>query len=135
MTLLNVTERRNGESSEVGLIGTLATRVSEILADDRIARRSVGGSEPTSTDEHDLARSAIRVELARLSGIRRAEARAVLTSSEEQKLTNAVIAHVLGLGQLQPLLDDPDISDIHVLVCASVWVTLRYGTRRAATCC
>ena len=129
MTLLNVTERRNAESSEVGLIGTLATRVSEILADDRIARRSVGGSEPTSTDEHDLARIAVRVELARLSGIRRAEARAVLTSSEEQKLTNAVIAHVLGLGRLQPLLDDPDISDIHVRGCASVWVKLRDGTR------
>jgi Flp pilus assembly CpaF family ATPase len=129
MTLLAATAHRGIESNEVGLVGALATRVSELLADDRIARRTIGESEPNSADEHDLARSAVRVELARLSGVRRAEARAVLTSSEEQQLTNAVIAHVLGLGRLQPLLDDPDISDIHVRGCASAWVKLRDGTR------
>lgn len=129
MTLLDVTQHRSIESTEVGLIGALATRVSELLADDRIARRTVGEGEPTSADEHDLARSAVRVELARLSGARRAEARAILTPSEEQQLTNAVIAHVLGLGRLQPMLDDPNVSDIHVRGCASVWVKLRDGTR------
>lgn len=129
MTLLDASVRRGSESSDMGLVGALATRVSELLADDRIARRTMGEGEPTSADEHDLARSAVRVELARLSSARRAEARAVLTASEEQRLTNAVIAHVLGLGRLQPLLDDPDISDIHVRGCASVWVKLRDGTR------
>lgn len=129
MTMLETAELRRTESTEVGLVGALATRVSELLADDRIARRAVGEGEPTSADEHDLARSAVRVELARLSGARRAEARAVLTSKEEQTLTNEVIAHVLGLGRLQPLLDDPDISDIHVRGSAPVWVKLRDGTR------
>jgi Flp pilus assembly CpaF family ATPase len=129
VTLLTATARRGIDSNEVGLIGALATRVSELLADDRIARRTIGESEPNSADEHDLARSAVRVELARLSGARRAEARAVLTSNEEQQLANAVIAQVLGLGRLQPLLDDPDISDIHVRGCASVWVKLRDGAR------
>lgn len=131
MTLMSATHTANGriESQDIGLVGALATRVSELLADDRIARRTIGENEPNSADEHDLARSAVRVELARLSGARRAEARAVLTSNEEQHLTNAVIAHVLGLGRLQPLLDDPDVSDIHVRGCASVWVKLRDGTR------
>lgn len=129
MTMLAATDPRGIESNDVGLVGALATRVSELLADDRIARRTIGESEPNSADEHGLARSAMRVELARLSGARRAEARAVLTSSEEQQLTDEVIAHVLGLGRLQPLLDDPDITDIHIRGCASVWVKLRNGTR------
>ena len=129
MTLLAATAQRGIESHDIGLVGALATRVSELLADDRIARRTIGESEPNSADEHDLARSAVRVELARLSGARRAEARAVLTSSEEQQLANAVIAQVLGLGRLQPLLDDPDVSDIHVRGCAPVWVKLLDGTR------
>lgn len=129
MTLLAVTAQRGIESHDIGLVGALATRVSELLADDRIARRKIGECEPNSTDEHDLARSAVRVELARLSGARRAEARAVLTSNEEQQLTNAVIAQVLGLGRLQPLLDDPGVSDIHVRGCAPVWVKLLDGSR------
>lgn len=129
MTLLDAAVRRGPVPSDTGLVGALATRVSELLADDRISRRTMGESEPTSEDEHDLARSAVRVELARLSGARRAEARSVMSENEEQRLTNAVIAHVLGLGRLQPLLDDPDISDIHVRGCTSVWVKLRDGTR------
>lgn len=129
MTLLAATAQRGVESHEIGLVGALATRVSELLADDRIARRTIGDCEPNSADEHDLARSAVRVELARLSGARRAEARAVLTSIEEQQLSNAVIAQVLGLGRLQPLLDDPDVSDIHVRGCAPVWVKLLDGSR------
>lgn len=129
MTLLAATTQRGIESHDIGLVGALATRVSELLADDRIARRTIGDCEPNSEDEHDLARSAVRVELARLSGARRAEARAVLTSNEEQQLTNAVIAQVLGLGRLQPFLDDPDVSDIHVRGCAPVWVKLLDGTR------
>ncbi|MEO5974642.1 MAG: ATPase, T2SS/T4P/T4SS family [Ilumatobacteraceae bacterium] len=129
MTLLAATTSRAIESNETGLVGALATRVSELLADDRIARRTIGEGEPNSADEHDLARSAVRVELARLSGARRAEARAVLTATEELHLTDAVIAHVLGLGRLQPLLDDPNISDIHVRGCAPVWVKMRDGAR------
>jgi len=129
MTLLDVAEHRVSESNELKLVSALATRVSEILADDRIARRTVGEDEPTPADEQDLARSAVRVELARLSSTRRAEARAIFTSSEEQQLANAVIDHVLGLGRLQPLLDDPNINDIHVRGSAPVWVKLRDGTR------
>jgi Flp pilus assembly CpaF family ATPase len=131
VTLLTAAAPRAPESNDFGLVGALATRVSELLADDRIARRTIGEGEPNSADEHDLARSAVRVELARLSGARRAEARAVLTATEETDLTDAVIAHVLGLGRLQPLLDDPNISDIHVRGCAPVWVKLRDGTREA----
>jgi len=129
VTLVDVAERGQLEASDTGLVAALASRVSELLADDRIARRSAGDGEPTSEDEHDLARSALRVELARLSSARRSEARAVLTANQEQRLTSAVIAHVLGLGRLQPLLDDPEISDVHVRGAASVWVKMRDGSR------
>lgn len=131
MTMMSSTDQRRNESNDVGLVGALASRVSELLADDRISRRTTGENDPNSSDEHALARGAMRVELARLSGARRAEARAVLSATEEQQLTNEVIAHVLGLGRLQPLLDDPDITDIHVRGCASVWVKLRNGSRES----
>ena len=36
------------------------------------------------------------------------------TAWEEQSITDAVLATVLGLGRIQPLLEDPDISDIHI---------------------
>ncbi|MEY4116321.1 MAG: hypothetical protein RIQ32_1080, partial [Actinomycetota bacterium] len=39
------------------------------------------------------------------------------------------IAQVLGLGRLQPLLEDDEISDIHVRGSCRVWVKLRNGQR------
>jgi Flp pilus assembly CpaF family ATPase len=41
-----------------------------------------------------------------------------------------VCAAVLGLGRIQPLLDDPEISDIHVRGTEPVWIKLRDGSRR-----
>jgi Flp pilus assembly CpaF family ATPase len=45
------------------------------------------------------------------------------------RIADAVIAGVLGLGRLQRLLEDPDISDIHVRGAYPVWVKWRNGTR------
>ena len=41
----------------------------------------------------------------------------------------SVIAGVLGLGRLQPLLEDADISDIHIRGASPVWVKRRDGSR------
>ena len=41
-------------------------------------------------------------------------------------------SRVLGLGRIQPYLDDPDVSDIHVRGCEPVWLKMRDGSRRLA---
>jgi Flp pilus assembly CpaF family ATPase len=115
--------------SAPSLVEALASRVSEALADERIARHAVGDSDLSIPQEWDLARSAAKAECARLSAARRSEGGSVLNDVQERELVGAAIAHVLGLGRLQPLLDDPDISDIHVRGCAPVWVKLRNGQR------
>ncbi len=115
--------------SAPSLVEALASRVSEALADERIARHAVGDSDLSIPQEWDLARSAATAECARLSAARRSEGGSVLNDVQERELVGAAIDHVLGLGRLQPLLDDPDISDIHVRGCAPVWVKLRNGQR------
>jgi Flp pilus assembly CpaF family ATPase len=43
-----------------------------------------------------------------------------------------VFARVQGLAGIQPYLDDPDVTDIHIRGHDSVWLKLRDGTRRPA---
>ena len=59
--------------SAPSLVEALASRVSEALADERIARHAVGDSDLSIPQEWDLARSAATAECARLSAARRSE--------------------------------------------------------------
>jgi Flp pilus assembly CpaF family ATPase len=86
-------------------------------------------ADPTNDEEHNFARTAVHAELLRLSAARRSEGRSVLTVFDEVEITSAAIAQVLGLGRLQPLLEDDEISDIHVRGNSVVWVKLRNGER------
>ena len=52
-----------------------------------------------------------------------------LSESEFDRIAESVIAGVLGMGQLQRLLEDPEISDIHVRGSSPVWIKWRNGTR------
>ncbi len=44
-------------------------------------------------------------------------------------MTDAVLANAMGLGRLQPHLDDPGVQDIHVRGAESAWMKLRDGPR------
>ena len=55
--------------------------------------------------------------------------KSVLTVFDESAIASAAIAQVLGLGRLQPLLEDDQISDVHVRGNSRVWVKLRNGQR------
>ncbi|NDE21017.1 MAG: CpaF family protein, partial [Actinobacteria bacterium] len=48
---------------------------------------------------------------------------------DEEAVVREVVAQVLGLGRLEALLADPEVSDIHVRGHDSVWVKLRDGRR------
>ena len=111
------------------LVNALASRLGDLLADERLDRRARNMADPSNNEEHDFARTAVHAELLRLSAARRSEGRSVLSIFDETEITSAVIAQVLGLGRLQPLLEDDEISDIHVRGNAPVWVKLRNGLR------
>jgi Flp pilus assembly CpaF family ATPase len=107
------------------LVRSLAELVADVLADERL-RNDRGPVAPNAAEELELARSTVRAELARLSAKRPYDAWPPL---DEEALISEVIARVLGLGGLETLLADPDVSDIHVRGSDSVWVKLRDGRR------
>lgn len=111
------------------LVNALASRLGDLLADERLDRRARNQRDPTNEEEHDFARTAVHAELLRLSAVRRSEGKSLLTVFDEAAVSSAAIAQVLGLGRLQLLLEDDEISDVHVRGNCRVWVKLRNGQR------
>jgi len=107
------------------LVRSLTELVADVLADRRLCNDD--DDRPSSPEQEvELARNTVRAEVARLALKRPLDAWPPL---DEEEIVNEVIAHVLGLGGLESLLSDPDVSDIHVRGCDSVWVKLRDGRR------
>ena len=126
MTLVDTTQPTVTDRQ---LVNALASRLGDLLADERLDRRARNLLEPTNDEEREFARTAVHAELLRLAATRRAEGKSVLTIFDEVAISSAAIAQVLGLGRLQPLLEDGEISDIHVRGSCRVWVKLRNGQR------
>ena len=126
---MTVLDHPQKSSIDRQLVHALASRLGDVLADERLDRRARNMADPTNDEEHNFARTAVHAELLRLSAARRSEGRSVLTVFDEVEITSAAIAQVLGLGRLQPLLEDDEISDIHVRGNSVVWVKLRNGER------
>ena len=126
---MTVLDHPQKSSIDRQLVNALASRLGDVLADERLDRRARNMADPTNEEEHNFARTAVHAELLRLSAARRSEGRSVLTVFDEVEITSAAIAQVLGLGRLQPLLEDDEISDIHVRGNSVVWVKLRNGER------
>ena len=126
MTLVDTTQPMVTDRQ---LVNALASRLGDLLADERLDRRARNLREPTNDEEREFARTAVHAELLRLAATRRAEGKSVLTIFDEAAISSAAIAQVLGLGRLQPLLEDDEISDIHVRGSCRVWVKLRNGQR------
>ncbi|MBM3817242.1 MAG: CpaF family protein, partial [Actinobacteria bacterium] len=110
---------------DIQLVRSLTELVADVLADQRL-RNDGDDRQPSPEQEIELARSTVRAEVARLAVKRPLDAWPPL---DEEGIVNEVIAQVLGLGGLESLLSDPDVSDIHVRGCDSVWVKLRDGRR------
>ena len=55
-----------------------------------------------------------------------------LTNDEEQRLLDAVLARLFGLGRLQTLIDDPDVENVMVLGCDHVRVEYADGVTQRA---
>ena len=119
-------------SVDADLLAGVTRSVQDRLADARTGRdrdrrqRLIGG------DERQFAQQLIAGELDRLARERLAAGLDPMEPDEERAVMAAVLANTMGLGRLQPHLDDPDVQDIHVRGAESTWLKLRDGTRRAA---
>ena len=106
----------------------LATRLRRLAGERLVELRRDPAVDGTS------AESEIRTVLARFfdseASRRLLGGQPLLTVADEDRLTKEVLDHLLGLGPLQKLLDDPEITDIHVRGASPVWVKLRDGSRR-----
>jgi Flp pilus assembly CpaF family ATPase len=115
--------------AHAALVAELTQRVRRELAADRLDRRNRGQLEPSLQAEIELAKDVINEE--RLRAPDQGAVAFELTLDEFDRIAESVIASVLGLGRLQPLLEDPEISDIHVRGAAPVWIKRRDGSRVA----
>ena len=102
--------------------------VATALADDRVRRHTADLSPASIDEERTIARQAAMDALA---GLRPTEpwGSPVPPDVDDRRIVEEAIASILGLGRLEPLLEDDDITDIHVRGNAPVWVKLRDGRR------
>ena len=90
----------------------IAERIGNELAEEHVRVRRVGGV-PWSTDEELLfAQTVAMNESIRLSNSLVSDGRIALSTAEQELLTSMAVAQVLGLGRLQLLMDDEEISEI-----------------------
>ena len=109
------------------LSAKLHTKVTERLSEHL---RTLDDKGPLSVDdERALTRSLIAVELKTLAEDAYRDGDSPLDSATESELAEAVFDRVHGLGRLQPYIDDPDLSNIHVNGYDNVWLVYRDGTK------
>ena len=109
------------------LSAKLHTKVAERLSEHL---RTLDGEGPLSLDdERALTRSLIAAELKTLAEDAYRNGGSPLDSATESELAEAVFDRVHGLGRLQPYIDDPDLSNIHVNGYDNVWLVYRDGTK------
>ena len=112
-----------------GIVRDLTVRVTAALIEQRGRLRQTG-LEPSRSDEDNVVRGVAREFFDEIAGRAILDGTPGLSGDDEAAITKRVGDVVLGFGALQPLLDDPNITDIHVRGSAPVWVKLKDGSRR-----
>ena len=106
----------------------VAKIIASALADERMKRHREELLPPDSGEERHIAREAAVQFLRSRQGANMWGLSNDL--AQDEALIDEAIAHVLGLGKLQPLLEDAEISDIHIRGNRPVWLKMRSGERR-----
>ena len=110
-------------------VADVARAIAHALADDRVRRHQLDLDPATDEEEKVLARQAGE------SFFRGIDEWGITSpiDLEQRIIVDEAISQVLGLGKLEHLLDDDDISDIHVRGNRPVWLKMRSGERRMAS--
>ena len=106
----------------------IAREIASALADDRVRRHNQDLPAPSLDEERQLARFTATNHLAQVRSID-SWGFGAIPDVDDRSLVEEAIAQVLGLGRLEPLLEDDDISDIHIRGNRPVWIKKRNGER------
>jgi Flp pilus assembly CpaF family ATPase len=110
-------------------IPEVARAIATALADDRVRRHNEDQLPPSVDEERHIARLTAAGVLAKARPLD-AWGFDAIPDPDDRQIIDEAIAQVLGLGRLEPLLDDDEISDIHIRGNFPVWVKTRNGERR-----
>ena len=110
----------------------LTRQIASALADERVRRHHADEPLATLEEERAIAR---RVATEHLAGPTAAApwGRSPIPEPDERALIEEAIAGVLGLGRLEPLLENEEITDIHVRGNCPVWLKMRDGMQGACS--
>lgn len=106
----------------------LTRAIARALADDRVRRHSMDLPVADDEEERAIARTAARDVLSGNSSSDGWSARPVDDVASRRLIEDAV-SSVLGMGRLEPILEDDTVTDVHVRGCSPVWVKRADGTR------
>lgn len=133
MTLSNGRRLRPVRSSSDDALAPVVSRVHAAVGEALTRRHAedeeTGRPRLSSEDERALTRKLISDELGGLAREAMADGSAPLDHDDERRLTELVFDRLHGLGRLQPLLDDPEIRDIHVPGSGDTWLQMRDGRK------
>ena len=110
-------------------IPEVARAIATALADDRVRRHNEDQLPPSADEERHMARLTAAGVLAKARPVD-AWGFDAIPDPDDRQIIDEAIAQVLGLGRLEPLLEDDEISDIHIRGNFPVWVKTRNGERR-----
>ena len=110
-------------------IPEVARAIATALADDRVRRHNEDQLPPSVDEERHMARLTAAGVLAKARPLD-AWGFDAIPNPDDRQVIDEAIAQVLGLGRLEPLLEDDEISDIHIRGNFPVWVKTRNGERR-----
>lgn len=119
----------SGQEIDRELVADLYRKVGESLSEASARNEAAGRGRLPAEDERALSRKLIDDEMARLAERAYADGRQPLGQVDEDAISVAVLDRLHGLARLQPLLDDPDIRDIHISGAHCVWLSYRDGTK------
>ena len=115
--------------SSTPTIPDVARAIATALADDRVRRHNEDQLPPSIDEERQMARLTAAGVLARSRPLD-AWGFDAIPEPNDRRIIDEAIAQVLGLGRLEPLLEDEEISDIHIRGNNPVWIKTRDGQRR-----
>lgn len=110
-------------------VADVARAIAHTLADDRVRRHQLDLTPASDEEEKILARQAGE-SIFRDNSEWGASSPVDLS---ERLIIDEAISRVLGLGKLEHLLDDEDVSDIHIRGNRPVWLKMRNGERRTSS--
>ncbi len=110
------------------VVRRLHSRVGDQLTEAlRVAEER--GERLSVDDERQLTRKLIAAELESLAERAYRESRRPLTDDQEVDVTREVMDRLHGLGRIQPLLEDPTISNVFINGYDSVFITYTDGSQ------